>query len=662
MAKCFPLFIFAFIFLASADRGKIYSPIDTRHFCFRRLNATHEIGCQSAANPVGILILVRTQSDVDFITNRGPHPPYVPIVPVANLSTQLLLQFKSVSHRIAGVIVLRHPPSAPNAPTHESKLLFDDTVPSIYSPETSCPNSKFSLYPESECRTPWVEANAALEMMSYSYPFQMILLTQQNDTNRVVNCFLQFNFEASSSTIKTSWPLCAAEITSLMNAAVNTPTCITRSRGGLLSFTDTRFCEPLSSRNILASTVPLDKSVKENSTEVIVLVARIDSFSMFDDIAPGAYSSVPGILGLMSVAEYVSRIIRTLQHEPSKRILFALLDGEAFGYIGSSALVYDITHNDLGQRPNVTSMAFSNIHSVIELNQIASYNGKSDIWLHTDPRSASDVTKSILESLEKHASKVNLTFRRSSKGLPPSSLMSFLKVNATLPAVHISNHEATYITPYFNSFLDGAPSESEWREQFVTHIAKVSKAVSLALLELLDVQAPADTGPDVDQLQELAECLLFNSSCSMFPEPIHEPLSLYISVDINRKRHLPWRTVVFNLFNVLAKWIANVRSDLTDQESCLDQKRGFFMWSNDTCLESYIFTSSALSPAFILDELNSTSYSTWTESYWAVPSARIFLLTSPWSQWLTFISGFVLVIATWLVVTYLERNHSTLFV
>lgn len=668
MAKSHVIYIiFNLIVLFSknvyCDRQKIYFDLNSRHFCFRRLNATHETGCQSSNEPVGILHLIKDQKDVLYITKDGPNPPYVPIVQIANLSTNLLLQFKNVPDRIAGVLVLRHPPtltdSVESIPIVKSLLEGndDESTPSVYSPETSCPNSKFSLYPESECQTPWVQANAALEMMSYSYPFPMILLTQQNDTNRVVNCFLKFNFEASSSTISTSWPLCAAEITSLMNAAVNTPKCIARSEGGL--FGDNAFCAPLSSKNLFASTAPLDEPLKSNSNEVIFLLARMDSLSMFEEIAPGAYSTVAGILGVMSVAETVSRVIREQNAKPSKRILFGLLDGEAFGYIGSSALVYDITNNSLVARLNMTPINMSNIHSVIELNQIASVNNKSDIWLHTDKvtGNSSYVINDILEKLQTRGGQFKLSIKTSRNGLPPSSLMSFLKVDRSIPAIHISNHESTYITPRYNSFLD-EPS-ANWNNEFVSHISRVSDVVSSTLLELIGVKPPPELQANITKLHDLADCLLFNLSCPLFPYSLgQETVSLYVSVANNNQR----KTFIANIYDVLSKWVGRVRSDLTNQEACTSQKTNFFLWSNNVCTESYTFLTLAKSPAFLTNELNSSTLSTWTESYWGVPSARIFLISDPKIQWFSFFSGSLLVIATWLIVTYLERNHSTLFV
>lgn len=45
MPSCFDVTVSG----VSGDRiaeNKIYEPLDKRFFCFRRLNATHEIGCQ----------------------------------------------------------------------------------------------------------------------------------------------------------------------------------------------------------------------------------------------------------------------------------------------------------------------------------------------------------------------------------------------------------------------------------------------------------------------------------------------------------------------------------------------------------------------------------------------------------------------------------------
>lgn len=655
--------------LVTCDKLRIYEEINSDNFCFRRLNATHEIGCHSASETSGVLHYIQGNDDISFITDKGPHPPYVPIVRLANLSTSLLLEFKRVSHRIAGVIILKDASTVTEDDVSfskvESSFTSDKSVPAIYSPETSCPNSKFSLYPENECRTRWVAANPALEMMSYSYPFSMILLTQQNDTNRVVDCFFKFNFDKSSSTVSTSWPLCAAQVTSSMYAAVNTPTCMARIQRTL---SDSALCAPLQSRNIIVSTASLDEQLKPIESNVIFLVARMDSLSMFEEVSPGAYSTIPGILALLSIAETVSRTLRTklAESSPSKTIYFALLDGEAFGYIGSSALVWQINEQQsfdpIGLSGSITSINMSNIHSVIELNQVAATNGSSDIWLHTDRRSLSNPkTNMIMEKLVANSKGSLNVLNASGDHLPPSSLMSFLKVNRSLAVVHITNHKETYITPHFNSFID-EPS-AKWEEEFVDHILKLTKIVSSTVLEMMDLSIPSDLQvTERDNMKQLAHCLLFNTSCSLFREPIRSGFSQYVSVAVNSHR----LRMTANLYDVLARWTGRERSDLTSKKSCdrsdNTSQTNEFIWINGTCIEAYTFFTNAVSPAFSMRQWNSTVYSTWSESYWTPARARIFLVSNPLTQWFTFLFGCVLVLSTWLFVSYLQRNHSTLFV
>ncbi len=60
-------------------RDRIYRPLPRAdRFCFRRTNGTAQFGCTSAlGGDVGVVHLVEGRDDVEWIAERGPHPPYV---------------------------------------------------------------------------------------------------------------------------------------------------------------------------------------------------------------------------------------------------------------------------------------------------------------------------------------------------------------------------------------------------------------------------------------------------------------------------------------------------------------------------------------------------------------------------------------------------------
>jgi hypothetical protein len=83
---------------------------------------------------------------------------------------------------------------------------------------------------------------------------------------------------------------------------------------------------------------------------------------------------------------------------------------------------------------------------------------------------------------------------------------------------------------------------------------------------------------------------------------------------------------------------------------------------NGTCIKSQALTTTALSPVFLNDEIvNSSIYSTWTESQWRVSSARLFLRPSPLEQWLTLIAGLIILCVSFFVVYFVDKKSSILF-
>jgi len=99
-------------------------------------------------------------------------------------------------------------------------------------------------------------------------------------------------------------------------------------------------------RNIWATLFPRDRNVQEEARSVIVLAARLDTTSMFDGEAPGAVSTVTGLVSALATYHLLSQIMG----QPLKNtgnVMLVLFNGEAYDYIGSSRLAYDMAKDML---------------------------------------------------------------------------------------------------------------------------------------------------------------------------------------------------------------------------------------------------------------------------------------------------------------------------
>lgn len=123
-------------------------------------------------------------------------------------------------------------------------------------------------------------------------------------------------------------------------------------------------------------------------------------------------------------------------------VLFSLLNGESFDYIGSSRLVYDLEGGKLHVMGSKV-LKLSDIEYVIELGQL----GGNKLYLHTNNLQNS----SLIKSLE---SQLSATVAQDS--YPPASIQSFLKVNSSMKTVVIANHGKQFVNKYYNGIWDDA--------------------------------------------------------------------------------------------------------------------------------------------------------------------------------------------------------------
>jgi nicastrin len=93
-------------------------------------------------------------------------------------------------------------------------------------------------------------------------------------------------------------------------------------------------------QNIWATLHARDSAQAEDARSVIVLAARLDTTSMFDGEAPGAVSTVTGLVSALSAYQLLTQL--DVPKSTKGNVMLVLFNGEAYDYIGSSRLVYDM--------------------------------------------------------------------------------------------------------------------------------------------------------------------------------------------------------------------------------------------------------------------------------------------------------------------------------
>ncbi|XP_063862267.1 nicastrin-like [Scylla paramamosain] len=685
------------LFIATADytngervKQKIYQDIQGDMACFKRFNGTHEFGCTSKFyGNLGVVHVVDSSEDLTWVFDHGPHQPYV-LALYPEFMTVEVLQQADHSGKVSGVILMVEEDFDPAS------------LYSGFSGETPCPNEGLGLYTPSlnpeyagYCQNnSWNRNGTSLLYMNWNFP--VFLIDNQSSINHVIDCYKNFN-EPDANGSARSWPLCYSELKSNMFGTTNTEVCM-RRRSLAPKLQTINFCDPLSDFNIWGTLKPMNSSEVVPEKSVIIVATRMDASSMFDNISPGANSAVSGLVTLMLAAEALYKMKEEIiKSGTQKNVLFVIFQGEAWGYIGSSRMVWDMEKGQFPFEPQknepdqMSQVNFTHISSFIELAQVGlGMTGDiSNIFLHTDPISNSDPdikmeTKEVISSIHSAANVSDSISVENADNvpLPPASLQSFLK-RVNISGVVITDHKKEFKNKFYESifdnyhnvnFLSNSSSEdqsNQVEDKYHLHISRIASVLATSLYSLLTDSQPSSLITVNQTLaNDLLYCYLRNVSCQMFQEYGEallgteffndKPAKMYVSV----KRGESGRTVVTN--SIFASLLGE-RKDYNESVCVTNsfyQVNQFYYFSsvdNGTCFESTVRKTEAMSPAFLIDDYDwqSGEYSTWTESGWQLTELRIFLRPSVVHE-IALVSGGVASLLLSLGVVYFMNSRANI--
>uniref|UniRef100_A0A8C1KC63 Nicastrin n=1 Tax=Cyprinus carpio TaxID=7962 RepID=A0A8C1KC63_CYPCA len=619
--------------LCSSVEQKIYVVLNETVPCVRLLNATHQIGCQSSiSGDTGVLHVLETESDLDWILSSGPHPPYMVIMETAFFNRSVMMRMKN-SSRVAGVAVII------------SKTGLADN----FSPHTTCPNQNTGVYSESygsdlaNCNgTVWNPLGNGLSYEDFSFP--VFALKDENQTQVLRKCYEDHNQRVNGSAPQ--YPLCAMQLFSHMHAVTDTVTCMRRTDlQNRFSINPEVLCDPLSDFNVWTSTRPLNNSAKGHAADesVVIAATRLDGRSFFWEQAPAAEGTVSGIVTLLATIQALYPV--TQEAPPPRNIFFSFFQGEAFDYIGSSKMVYDMEKNDF-----VIDM--NNVHSMLEIGQVGLRSGRS-LWMHSDPVSRQN--KSVDTEVSEEEGKLSLFSHLTvdhpsvSQPLPPSSFQRFLRARR-IPGLVLADHNTSFTNRYYESMYDDAenlnvtyPPGLTPDEQLVyeTDAAKSLAEVATLVARSLYLQAGGEE-KNLNNITADPKIVTQEHHISSPHDSRPGPPQFYIGLGprVHGPAHSVTRFVQYILANLTGTVTNLTESQCQNPSELSTENKDLFSYFwvsgpasvNGTrepfCVRASVRLSKAVSPAFELLEYGSRNYSTWTESRWKSIRARIFLVAS----------------------------------
>ncbi|MEE6491504.1 hypothetical protein FKM82_016240 [Ascaphus truei] len=662
---------------------KIYIPLNSTAPCVRLLNATHQIGCQSSRNgDTGVIHVVDKEDDLHWVLETGPNPPYMVLLEGYLFNRETMQKLKG-SSRVSGMAVSFSNPSPPGG----------------FSPDVQCPNDGFGVYTSdhglqyAHCNgTLWNQQGNGLSYEDFQFP--IFLLQDKNETEVIKQCYRDHNIPQNDSIPQ--YPLCAMQLSSHMHAVTSTVTCMRRNSIQSSFSINPAVCDSLAGYNVWSTLKPINNSAKLAPEEQLVMVAtRLDSRSFFWNLAPGAESTVSGLVTQLAAAEALHRLPDS-QTLP-RNIMFTFFQGEVFDYIGSSRMVYDMEKDKF-------PIKLSNIHSFVELSQVA-LRDSSFLWMHTDPISRRNesvdlMVQNLLDTLTNASlgSNVTLAEVNQSQPLPPASFQRFLRAR-NIPGVVLTDHRAAYSNRYYHSVYDTSENirinypdgiSQEEALELVTGTARaladVATVLASTLYRLAGGNDTTTVKADPKTVTRMLYGFLVASNNSWFQSIIRAdwkgsledaPSQYYVTATSHGHQpttNTPTRLLLSVLANLTGNVVNFTKEECQNPEKVTDAQKDLFsyVWvqgplnENTTtrapfCVRSSIRNTLAESPAFELDEWGSTEYSTWTESRWKEIRARIFLVPSHALEVITLVVGITVLVVSLIVTYFINAKADVLF-
>lgn len=685
----FILFVLCCISLGACERisSKTYVIVSGNVACIRRLNGTHQVGCSSEINGnVGVLHYINDTDSLNWLINTGPHQPYVALLTSLNFNRDTVQKLRN-SKKITGIIVI-HTDDSATTPR-----------PDFFSPADKCPGDLYGLYHNNEdygnCKSvTWNEQGNGMFFEDFEFPISIV--TNKNETDYLINnCYLKFNQPIEG--LPREYPLCAVQMKSRMSAAKDSETCIRRTNTPT-NLNPDKYCDALGDRNVIGFFRDVPEDYKPEKKSIIMAVARMDSYSLFEDIYPSADNQVSGIVALLAAAEAIRKYKDHFDNS-TKDILFTFLNGEAFDYIGSSRMVYDMDNGALPLKLNM-----DHINRIVEVNQLA-YREEGKIWIHSDPVSRQDA--SISSEIEEMISTIlnigkNLSHIvgavNQTQPLPPASTQKFLQ-KSPVPALVLTDHKKTFTNKYYNSRFDlaktinaMAPKGSVDEYNYVTEQASnLTEAATLLARSLYTLAtgspAPESLVANEKSVTHMLYCFLISPNCELFKQVIPPAKEAFDNL-ASQKSPYPFYISVYGQINnvtriiqrLLTRYIGTVEEKETG--SCTSSEKVSlqlynYLWMagplnsdnktrSSTCVKSRVTQTKAYSPAFEITDYNgwgTFQYSTWTESSWATNAIllRVFLIPSKAMETSILSGGVILTLVSMVLIYCLNKKADILF-
>eukprot|EP01100_Stratorugosa_tubuloviscum_P001870 TRINITY_DN1424_c0_g5_i1.p1 TRINITY_DN1424_c0_g5~~TRINITY_DN1424_c0_g5_i1.p1 ORF type:complete len:636 (+),score=279.16 TRINITY_DN1424_c0_g5_i1:73-1980(+) len=586
---------------------KIYSTyvVDAKA-CVRYLNQTAPIGCSTGKKGVyGNLFLVDSDTSLNELKKTSTDQIAVLKYDYFNYAT-----ISELCHggRVKGFIAL-----------------LSNDLNNLQSPLEKYPNIKYSLHPNSN----FVWNTKGTSWLYYNIDCPIFSVYTNNDTQTLI--------ELANKNKESSWPLYAAELTTYMWSNTDTETCLRRGQ-----------CEPIGGTSIWAT---FGHSENEKKKSIIAL-SWLDSLAFFQDLSPGADATISGLVAMLAGLQSLSQVDFSIFE---KEIIVGLLNGENWGFLGSTRFVNDIFNS------KDSDYSLNQIDSILELRQIGLKIKDPKLYTHTEDKNGKSDSSNIISAVQKAFNNIqfnsNLELSTNvsieTDGIPPSSTMAFLKSDSSLPAVVLTDHFGAYSNNFYGTSFDDSNNIDN---SIICDVATVFAQSLFLLATKSDTEIPKNLIADCALVDQMIDCLLNDYNCELFKKYLPNLRGTLPSPPTNYASIVGQQSIPVSFVTQFMRDISSINRNET--ANCT-QNSDCFEFENVTCVAGVCLNSTTQlfnSISLGLKKENKdwqiidSNYPTWTESVWASPKIRLFLVNNPTFDLIIFLVGsFELVISFFVV-------------
>jgi nicastrin len=324
-----------------------------------------------------------------------------------------------------------------------------------------------------------------------------------------------------------------------------------------------RTCLPLGGYSVWSSLPPINVSSPDQSKPVILTVASMDSASFFRDKSLGADSPISGLISLLAAVDALSHVDGL--DDLTKQLVFIVFTGEAWGYLGSRRFLHEL---DL-QSDAVSGLNKSSIEMVIEIGSIGKglNQGVNEFYAHT--AGATSATNDTLDALKRAQDSlksehiISSTANASNPGIPPSSLMAFLRKNSLTSGVVLEDFNSVFSNKFYHSHLDDMSNINS--SAIVAAASLVARTLYILASDNKNLSSSALTAINVNVslVQALMGCLLDcdpGLSCELvknYISPTNTCPSHYVGVIQDEPSSTPYLGYVDDVSRFLWNFLAD---------------------------------------------------------------------------------------------------------